>query len=242
MIGRVSGPNLWLNGERDKPSIQESWKSIYLLLSSVNLNNVLVGIDNINQAGRNAWRTQLQSENPMEFHHRIMNELNIHSRISNWTPSFIALLVVSYFVYRVRGEIGESEWGGETLLENLQKDYGFTDHTILIIFSDLEGRKKKEVYYYSKLVSFINRWFGDFMAGKEDRLSLLTFLDSVASVSSSKKKLKLMSNLREKLVFELLKFGKINGSLLNKLIEMRLQEDLKAKQFQIAARGFYKIL
>jgi hypothetical protein len=243
IIGRVSGPNLWIEGERDKPSLQESWKSIYLLLSSINVNNILISIDNLSMEGRDAWRTQLQSENPLQFHHTITNELNIHSRFTNWSPSFIVLLVVSYFVHRVRGQIGESEWGGERFTEILQQEFGFTDHTTLVVFSDFLGRQKKEVNYYSKLVSFINRWFGDFISGKEDRLSLLTFLDSVASVSSSTKKLRMMSSVREKLIFELLKFGKINGSLLSKLIDMRLQEDLKGKQFQIAAaRGFYKIL
>jgi hypothetical protein len=243
IIGRDSGPNLWIKGERDKPSPQESWKSIYLLLSSVNLNNILISIDNLSMEGRDAWRTSLQSEASKPFHERVTIDLKIRSRYTNWSPSFIALLVMSYFVYRVRGEIGESEWGGERFREILQEDYGFTDHTTLIVFNDLEGRKKKEVNYYSKLVSFINRWFGDYIAGKENRSSLLTFLDSVASISSSKKKLRLMSNIREKLIFELLKFGKINGSLLSKLIDMRLQEDLKGRQFQIAAaRGFYKIL
>jgi hypothetical protein len=245
IIGRRSGPNLWLKGERNKPSPQESWKSIYLLLSSINLNNFLISIDNLNQERRDAWRTQLLSEreNQTEFHQRIRNELKIQSKYSNWSPAFVALLVLSYFVYRIRGEMGESEWGGEELRDVLQKEYGFTDHTTLIIFNGLQGREKKEVNYYSKLVSFINRWFGDFIAGKEDRISLLTFLDSVASISTSTKKIKLMSNIREKLVFDLLKFGRINGSLLNNLIDMRLQEDLKAKQFQIAAsRGFYKIL
>jgi hypothetical protein len=243
IIGRVSGPNLWIEGERDKPSPQESWKSIYLLLSSINVNNILINIDNLSMEGRGAWRTQLQSEDPLQFHHTITNELNIHSRFTNWSPSFVALLVISYFVHRVRGQIGESEWGGERFTEILQQEYGFTDHTTLVVFNDLLGRQKKEVNYYSKLVSFINRWFGDFISGKEDRLSLLTFLDSVASASSSTKKLRMLSSVREKLIFELLKFGKINGSLLNKLIDMRLQEDLKAKQFQMAAaRGFYKIL
>jgi hypothetical protein len=243
IIGRVSGPNLWINGERNKPSTQESWKSIYLLLSSININGILVSIDNLSMEGRDAWRTVLQSEASTPFYERVGSELKIKSRFSNWTPSFIALLVVSYFVYRVKGDKGESEWGGEELREILQQDYGFTDHTTLVVFSDLVGRQKKEVNYYSKLVSFINRWFGDYISGTENRLSLLTFLDSIASISSSKKKLMLMSNLRERLIFDLLKFGRINGSLLSKLIEMILQEDLKRKQFPIAAaRGFYRIL
>jgi hypothetical protein len=243
IIGRRSGPNLWMNGERDKPSIEESWKAIYLLLTSININNILINIDNLSIEGRNAWRTELQSEDPLQFHLTITNELNIHSRFTNWSPSFIALLVISYFVYRVRGQIGESEWGGERFAEILQREYSFTDYTTLIVFNDLLGRRKKEVNYFSKLVSFINRWFGDYVAGKDNRISLLAFLDSVASTSSSRENLRMLSNVREKFVFELLKYGKINGLLLNKLIVMRLRGDLKTKQFQIAAaRGLYKIL
>lgn len=90
----------------------------------------------------------------MQFHQTIANELNIHSRYGSWSPSFIALLVISYFVSRIRERIGESEWGGERFLEIIQNEFAFTDHTTLLIFSGLRGREKREIYYYSKLISF----------------------------------------------------------------------------------------
>jgi hypothetical protein len=81
---------------------------------------------------------------------------------------------------------------------------------------------------------------------------VLTFLDSIMAVGSNVgrssratgKKSILMSNLREKVTSDLLKFSRINGALLNKLIDMRLQEDLSnRKRFQISsANSFYKLL
>jgi hypothetical protein len=113
-------------------------------------------------------------------------------------------------------------------LDKLDREYKISDDTTLILFQ--LGREKKEIHYFSKLTSFVRRWFKDYIERREDRPSLVTFLDSITTTSPSNKNLKLISSLREKLIFHLLKHNSINGELLSQLVTIRINDDMKSQK------------
>jgi hypothetical protein len=159
-----------------------------------------------------------------QFYRGIRSELNIRSR--DWGTFFIALLAISYFIFRIRNRMPQSDLGLEEYLDRLQKQYSIRDDTTLVIFQF--GRQKKEVHYFNKLTAFIDKWFRDFIEGRERTLSLLAFLDSLTATQTRSKNLKVMGSLREKLIFYLLKHNQVNGDLLTKLVAIKMQDSLKA--------------
>jgi hypothetical protein len=215
-----SAPNFWFTGERKEPNKQEAWKMIYLLLSSVQV--ALMNLNNIGERGRTGWRRQLVSEDPHQFFNGIISELNIHSR--RWGPFYTALLAISYFTHRVRRTMRRSELGLEVYLERLHRQFGIREDTTLIIFH--LARQKKEVHYFCKLTTFVRKWFREYIEGKEMKPSLLTFIDTLTTT----KNLKVISPLREKLAYYLLKHNRINGDILTKLLDIKMHDSLNSKK------------
>ena len=122
----------------------------------------------------------------------------------------------------------KSGLGLEGYLDKLDKDYKINDSTTLILIQ--LGREKKEIHYFSKLTSFIRRWFKDYIERREDRPTILTFLDSLTTTSQDSKNKKLVVSLREKMVFHLLKYNNINGKLLSQLVAIKNEDNLKAER------------
>lgn len=228
VLTRHRAPNFWLEGERSVPIQDEAWKSIYLLFSSVSVGNIFLNLDNVSKKGRIAWRNLLFSERgPSEFYRRMRDPpLNIHSQ--NWDQFFIAFLAIALFTSRIRERIRKSGLGLVEYLDKLNREYEINDSTTLILIQ--LGREKKEIHYFSKLTSFIRRWFKDYIERKEDRPSIVTFLDSLTTTSSNSKNKRLVASLREKLVFHLLKYNDINGKLLSQLIAIKVEDNLKAER------------
>jgi SNF2 family DNA or RNA helicase len=152
--------------------------------------------------------------------------LNIHSQ--NWDQFFIAFLAIALFTSRIRERIRKSGLGLGEYLDKLNREYEINDSTTLILIQ--LGREKKEIHYFSKLTSFIRRWFKDYIERKEDRPSIVTFLDSLTTTSSDSKNKRLVASLREKLVFHLLKYNDINGELLSQLVAIKVEDNLKAER------------
>jgi hypothetical protein len=243
IIGRQSAPNFWLYGEKNAPTQEEAWKAVYLLLSSVPFGNILLNLDNIKDTGRKRWRGLIISESTKEFLRRTRSDLNL--KCKNLGSFFLSLLAITYWVYKIK-EIA-AQTGKELMLEEFMREvrenYGFRDDTTLIVFQ-MGREKKKEIHYFSRLSSFIIKWFKDYIEGREKEPSLIKFLDSLTSISSKKINSDLVSGTREKFVFDLLKYNEVNGELLSKLVELKVQDILGSKQrFGIMnAKDFYSRL
>ncbi|MDW8275660.1 MAG: hypothetical protein RMJ59_04680 [Candidatus Nitrosocaldus sp.] len=224
MITRSSASNFYLYGEKNAPNEQEGWKTVYMLFSAVPINNILMNLDSVKEEGRKAWRQQLVSEDPKQFYIGIRNSLDIKSK--NWGTFFTSLVALSYFVYKTKNETNDrlslAEWS-----KILSERYGFNDDTTLIIYK--LGKEKKEVHYFSKITMIIQRWFNDYIEGREDKISLLRFLDSLTTTYSNKINQDIVMELREKLAYYLLKYNIINGELLTKLIVMRVNDSLDTR-------------
>jgi len=227
IISRKRAPNFYFSGEKETPQEEEAWKVLYFLLSAVQLRDTLFNLDNVTEKGRMYWRLLLMPESAAASFKRIISELNLRSR--NIGPFFLSLLVMAYWVRRVKLSISgpsRSRIPLKELMDRL-KDHGFGDDTILVVFH-IWGKEKKEVYYFTRLSQFINKWFKDYIEGREERPFLITFLDSLTSVSSTNAEL--VSEVREKFVFHLLKYHEISSELLAQLVELKVQDALNSKK------------
>jgi hypothetical protein len=66
--------------------------------------------------------------------------------------------------------------------------------------------------------------------GREKRPFLITFIDSLTSISPKRTNAELVSEVREKFVFHLLKYHEISGELLAQLVELKVQDALNSKK------------
>ncbi len=230
IISSGRAPNFYLAGEREAPQEEEAWKTLYLLLTSVQFRDTLLNLDNVAEEGRRDWRLKLMPESASASFKMIISELELRSR--NIGPFFLSLLAIAYWVRRVKLSIsGPSKSRGilqKEWIDKLKEKYGFRDDTVLVVFR--MGRGKKEVHYFGALSQFIIKWFKEYIEGGEQRQSLITFLDSLTSISSNRTNAELVSEVREKFVFHLLKYHEINGELLAQLVELRVQDTLNSKK------------
>lgn len=228
IVGKSSAPNFWLKGERSGPDLKEAEKALYLLLSSACFGNTLINLDNIKDAGRNEWRRFLITE-AGENQARIMRDLGVRSR--SLGPFYLSLLTICYWLYqlKLKGIKGEED------LHQIMTDWGIGEDTAIVIFE--MGRKKKEVHYFSRLSSFILKWFkGYFDVDEIAPPTLITFLDSLSRVSSDKN-VDLVGEAREKLVFYLLKYHEMNGEVLSKLVQLKVQDAITSKKVSGVVRA-----
>jgi len=240
IISSGRAPNFYLVGEKDTPQKEEVWKMLYLLLTSVQLRDTLLNLDHVAKEGRMRWRQWLMPESASASFRRIISELKLRSR--NIGPFYLSLLAIAYWVYRMKLSIsGPSKSRGILQKEWMDKlrQYGFGNDTVLVAFC--MGRGKKEVHYFTRLSQFIIEWFKDYIEGRGERQPLITFLDSLTSISSNRTNAELVSEVREKFVFHLLKYHEVNGELLAQLVELRVQDALNSKRpFGVAsAQDFF---
>jgi hypothetical protein len=226
MISKDRAPNFRLPGEKAAPEREEAWKALYLLTSSVQIRDTLLNLDNVDESGRTHWRTILMPESGAAFYTRIMTDLRL--RTGEIGPFYLSLLAIAYWVYDTKSKLPE-EYGLKNYIAEARKKYGFNDATTLVTYN-MGMRTEKEVHYFSKLNSFIIKWFGDYIRARENNMSLITFLDSLTRSSSKSTNLKLLSKTREKLAYHLLKSHRINGELLDKLTQLRIQDMQASKR------------
>ncbi|MEM4312118.1 MAG: hypothetical protein QXX95_06995 [Nitrososphaerales archaeon] len=229
MIGKSSAPNFWMKGEKRGPDLQEGEKALYLLLSSVRFRNTLLNLDNIKEEGRKKFREYLvtEADNPLI---RIVRELGLWSR--NVGPFYLSLIAICYWLYKIKMNLKKS-------FRELMTDWGFDDDTTLLIFE--LGKKKKEVHYFSRISNFILRWFEGYFEMEKELPPLLTFLESLTRVTSKKINPEFVVEIREKLVFHLLKYHEINGELLSRLVNLKVEDSLSSKKVYgiVSASDFF---
>ena len=239
VVGKPSAPNFWLPTERSKPQPEEVWQAAYLLLSSIQFNDVLINLDNIGEHGRSEWRRLLgKGRGKVQLLGRIRSELQLHS--GNWGTFTVALAAIAYFVHKKETD-GSGRKAGGSLGKyiNKLKEWGINDDTTLIV-CQMGRREKHEIYYFGRLTPFIAKWFRSSVYGG-NAPPLISFVDSLTTLS---RRNKFVDKTREKLVFHLLNYGAINGETLAKLVEARVQDALDSKRYSTikGAKQFFEML
>jgi len=227
---RESAPNFYVPGENDIASENEKWKSIYLIFSAVRVGNTLLNLDNVDDNARKHWRQKLHSENPAQFYSEVRTEFRLASR--GFGPFFTSLLAYGYFIAKVRDEEVKSRkisgpYGLSEIILDLNRDYGFNRNSTLIIISG-GPREKKKMYYFSSLVPLLSRWFEGFIEGRERTPAILSFVDAI-SATEGKATHDLAVDLREKLSYYLFRYNRVNGEVLGKLVELKVDTTLSSR-------------
>jgi hypothetical protein len=155
---------------------------------------------------------------------------------------FFNSLALMYYVFKeeLENDGYPTGDGWRAFIQQYLKKYKWSEDSGLIIL----GRETKgSVQIFSRLSSFVTYWL-------DPEGYLVEFLDSLIRIpdinqSSQKKMRERLGKEREKLVFYLLKYHRINGELLSKLVSIKVCEELNSEgkiNGIYGAKGFFSRL
>ncbi|AFU57331.1 hypothetical protein Ngar_c03830 [Candidatus Nitrososphaera gargensis Ga9.2] len=233
--------NFYLKDEKE-PSENELYEFLYLILTGVYKGPYIVNITNTRSQLIDNFRQDLidkqnivfdskKAKEPLGMKLAVFNTLFANERFRPPMTEFtFPFLVVSSFVYWIKERTTDraeliaqlTQTGQKDLIEN---DLEINDDTTLVLF--VLGRDKKKVYYFSQLRRLIIRWFKGYLQNEENYPSVVNALFSL--YISNKNYRDLSIDLLDKLLYYFLD-GYVNGELLDKLMLLKLDHDLKQKK------------
>ncbi|MGC8913532.1 MAG: hypothetical protein ACP5LE_06380 [Thermoplasmata archaeon] len=218
----IVAPNLWLDGE-NAPSKEDIWHVIYLTYSSVKFGNYLINLDYVSDAGRRwFWQTMVTSRVIAKEKSDISplrENLKVDARTSE--PMYCSLCLLGFLFRKIEEDEKQKEekematWQ-KLLHQRYLSRLGWSDQTTLILF----GREQKGIFYSFPRVIEIVKWL-------DPSIKLIEFLNSLVLVVKDEREV--AGKEREKLVFYLFKYNHIYGELLEKLVTMKCNYELKKK-------------
>jgi len=235
IISKDQAPNFYVSEER--PKQDELWHWIKLMITGVYKDNYIFNLDNVSNELIKDFRLDLVNKKLIIFKRERESEgINIGEisrkfgagfRARYLTEFLFAFLCVSYFVAWIKERQEEESFREltEGWLPKVIEKFGVTDDATLVVF--ILHRQKKRVYFIPKLKDFILRWYDDFLQGKEERPSIISFMSSFYIVDKNYRELSL--SLLNKFLYYFLN-GYINGELLTNMVNLKIKYELKEKR------------
>lgn len=234
------GKNFAFRSEK-KPDKEEVYRIIYLMLTGIYIpsSNLLISMDSSEESLWESFTKHLKKEEnavvikdpkndlPAGINYRFIYEYLKFKGFPLGYPHIFTFAFLNFFVVwwlKEKEKIKISD--PFTIGKELTKK-GLSDDVNLIVFyfSKEAGNK---VYFFSKLNSFIIKWYGDYLLSSEDKdLILPNFLSNF--LIFDKKYKDLSFHTMEKFVYYLLQ-GYVNGELLDKLIRLKVDHSLKTSR------------
>ncbi|MEM5847326.1 MAG: hypothetical protein QXE97_04540 [Candidatus Aenigmatarchaeota archaeon] len=244
IISPDQAPNFYLG--RENPTEDEIYRFLYLIISGIYRGEYIVNLDNVDERVRSNFRKYLINEKLLIFPSdkekggidlkKLMNAIGIKvvPPLNEFIYSFI---LISSFVTWIKKESLEIEnWkkqAEELGIPSLLEKIGIRDDVALVIC--YLPKQKKEMYFVPKLKSFISKWYGGYLTGREDYPFIVKFIFS--TYIPDKQYRELSSSLLNKFLYYFLN-GYVNGELLDKLINLKISYELKEKTRKVY--GFSK--
>lgn len=242
IISPELAPNFYLG--KENPTLDEVYKFLYLIISGIYNGEYVINLDNVDEKIRNDFKNYLINEKILIFPSdkerggidikKLMNNLGIKV-LPNLKEFIFSFLIICSFVSWIRKTSFVESWIKQAKgleIPSLLEELGIRDDVTLVIF--YLPRQKKEIYFIPKLKSFISKWYGDYLAGKEDYPFIVRFIFS--TYVSDKQYRKLSSSLLNKFLYYFLN-GHVNGELLDKLITLKISYELKQKRRKVYGFG-----
>lgn len=239
----IKEPNLFLSEEKT-PDEDELWERMFIYYTSVKIGNSLVNLHPISEAGRDWFWQTLVTDKVIFGESTDIKPLKLKLGIFSITPRqplFVSLSLIAFLVKKAMEETSEKE---DILSPPLQK-LGIDDNTSLVIITREKGGKmgrrgppKATYFSFSKLSSIVQKWLlPDFR--------IINFLDSLDVKNVKPESREILHKEREKLIYFLFKYNTINGEILSKIINKKLELELGKKKmskgFMYAKQFFSKL-
>lgn len=246
------GVNFYLKGEKELDR-EEAFQMIYLLLTGVFIskNKVIVNLLSSNEEGWRRFVDLLRREEAAV----VKDDQNggITGIDYNFIYKFLGvkefpidypnIFVFSFINFFVRWWFKEKNRVKVSDIFELSKEIenkGLDDSTVLV-YIQVPKKAGRRVYFFSKVNRFLTQWYGKYLlSGDEKDIFLPRFLSNFV-IYDKKYKDKILTSL-DKFIYYLLN-GKINGELLDKLINFKLSFELSSKgkhDLVISAAKFYE--
>jgi len=235
MISIKQAPNFYI--EKEIPSEKEFYKWIFLLISGIYKGDYVINLENTPPKLIEEFREGLLNEKKIILRReeklkesegidfQVFSQklkIKVHPGISEILLGF---LFISYFTAWIKEKEGEKTF--ENLIESLGlpkviEKVGITDGATLIIFA--LHRDKKRVYYIPRIKNFIEKWYKEFLEGKEDIPTIVKFLFSFYILDKDYREYS--TKLLDKFLYYFMQ-GYVNGELLSRLIGLKINYEFK---------------
>jgi hypothetical protein len=215
-------------GEK-KPTEEGIYRWLHMLLSGLYSGAHVLNLINLDEGARREFRECLINAQVMFADQRGIDArklMKICHGAMPWNEHALAFLFLNYFLYWLREQtkanLSEEEYkkflDDIGLPRSLLEDYKITDETTLVLFI-IPPRGKREMHYFPRLRSFIQRWYSDFFSDPKLRYPPLGMFTSSLYIRDKEYR-DLSEHLLNKFIYYLLQ-GRINGELLEKLIVLK---------------------
>lgn len=241
-------PNFWFKNEK-KPTREETYRLLYLLLTSLYRGNYLFNLDNVAPAIREDFREWLIEKKVLILREERGGGINLKEVLSDLSlPVFplsefgFSLLMLSYFVSWLKYKVQHY-----SKMLQLLKEKGFStflseisvDETATLVLFNIH-RQKKEMHLIPRVKDFVIKWYTDFINDNKP-IELLLFLSSLYITHEDYRELS--ERTLDKFIYYLMR-GYVNGELLTEAINLKVKYELKeivGKPFPIReARNFMR--
>ena len=217
----------------ERPVKDDIFSWLYVWLSSVRAGGYLVNVINVS---RDSWEDFFKSlvdegsliieRGRVRFDSILLSFGNMRFPLDReYCAGFAFLNFFSYWL-KMHGqlEIEEDFIRFFGLSEELLKRFEISDEASLVIAKPSIGRRKGSMAVISKLKSFLTRWYSEYWADGSEYPQLGIFLASMYVVSREKRDLS--ADLLNKLLYDLTVNERVNGEILDKLIQLRADSEL----------------
>jgi len=229
IISREQAPNFYL--ENEIPKAEELWRFLYLLLTGVHGFDYVLNIENVPTKIGESFREWLINKNYLviEAEHSglnvkvLLSSLNIPKGLplEEFIMSFIFLSYFAKFWRDMQKTIEIARDFGKPLSE-------IPDDALLVVF--VLSRQKKRMYIFPRLKEIITKYYGDFFLSDDQIPSICRFVFSLYISDADYKEV--CAGILNKFLYYLLQ-GHMNGELLSKAIELKINYELKKKGHKI---------
>ncbi|MEM1538962.1 MAG: hypothetical protein QXK33_00910 [Candidatus Bathyarchaeia archaeon] len=229
IISKEQAPNFYLEEEIPKP--EELWRFLYLLLTGVHSFDYVLNLENTPAKITESFRKWLMNKNYLVISTE-RSGLNVKELLSSlkipkglaleeFIMSFIFLSYFAKFWKDTKEEIEIARDSGTFLSE-------IPDDTSLVIF--VLSRQKKRMYVFPRLKETLTKYYGDFFLSDDQIPSICRFIFSLYISDVNYREI--CVGILNKLLYYLLQ-GHINGELLSRAIELKINYELKKKEHKI---------
>lgn len=259
-ISQIQAPNFYFSNECLNE--EEIFRILYLIFSGIYYEDYVVNIDNVEESIRQSFREYLINEKLLIFDkkdsktkvgidtRKLLTEIGVKTSVKfvKGSKEFIfSFLILSAFVEWIRRKTIEIEKKQKIMkfldLPYLLKELKISDDIQLVIF--VLSKEKKKIYFIPKVKNIIIKWYGNYLTGEEDHISIAKFIFS--NYISHKDYNKTSLSLLNKFLYYFLS-GHVNGELLNKLINLKISYELRSKNNRVfgfpyrSAKNFFRYL
>ncbi|MEM3573143.1 MAG: hypothetical protein QXE05_03790 [Nitrososphaeria archaeon] len=230
-ISPEMAPNFWFKNEK-KPTREETYRLLYLLLTSVYTGSYLFNLDNVAPSIREDFREWLIEKKVLILREELGGAINLKEVLNHLSlPIFplsefgFSILMLSYFVSWLKYKVQHysqmlqllKEKGFSAFLSEVSIDESAT----LVIFNI--HRQKKEMHLIPRVKDFIIKWYSDFINDNKP-IELLLFLSSLYITHENYRELS--ERTLDKFIYYLMR-GYVNGELLTEAINLKIKYEFK---------------